>query len=206
VDYWKRRGATDEMFAEAYAKIARRTMNAPEGTEDSFKCHRALCDGLRVHANERQLTNLTYVAEHSTNDVVRDAAIWSFHERKACTMDYLDFAQKLLASTNMSQRVGSSIFSCMGLDMRKGNDCPAKYRTVVVNVARGHIARGGVAVLSADALLLRNDPDYGSSVLHSKAIRDILVELKSDKCKLPGNNKREIIKRYEQMLKETKRK
>ena len=173
VEHWKERGATDEMFAEAYAKIAKRNMNASVGTEASYKCLWSLTNGLGVHARPEQLTNLVFIVEHSKQDHIRGCAVYAYHERTAGTKRYVDFAERMLNATNLTALVGERVFVGLDLDVRKMKD-DGDLKQRAVSLARSAIERENAALVSADAFLEDHDRTYRGSRLQAKAIRSVL--------------------------------
>lgn len=173
IDYWKTQGATDEMFAEAYAKIARRTMNAPEGSRDAYKCHTSIIDGLRIHATDAQLTNLVFLARHAPLEPAR-SAVRSFHARKKGTPEYLDFAEGMLNATNRPDRVIADVLVTLDNDesYRSSNDVHVRER--IANMARKGMKESGPCILTADRLLVRYDSSYRNSPTRKSLVRRIL--------------------------------
>ena len=174
IKYWKERGITDEMFAESYAKIARRTMNAPEGTKEHRMCSWAVGDGLRHHANEQQLTNLIYIVECSTNRMIRKYAIDSYHSRKARTSEYLDFVERILKKENVDSEIGNRLFVGMELDYGALPNEAAKLRERIARIALDQVLTNGKSIVAADLLLKRYYRNYENSLFHRRAVDYIL--------------------------------
>lgn len=202
IQHWKSKGVTDEMFAEAYAKIAIRTMNAPQGSSDHYKCLLSLGDGLRVHATEGQLTNIVYVAEHSTNSMVRWTAVNTFHLRKAKTPEYLDFAEHLLADKNLNRKVCSVLFVGLELDYDAMPVEATKSRERIARISREHILNNGKAMDAADLILMKHDSNYAKTPLHRQVIKMMLDPKSSPLSESSEACRKQIQDKFKGMQKE----
>ena len=197
IKYWKERGITDEMFAESYAKIARRTMNAPEGTKEHRMCSWAVGDGLRHHANEQQLTNLIYIAECASNTLVRQTAIHAFYTRTTKTHQYLDFVERQLKRKDLNYGICSTLFVGLRLDYDAQPKKAVKLRERIAMIALDQVLKKGPALVSADILLRQSYPDYANSSFHKQAVETILDPQKSPLSGLRGEkNRRDMFEKY----------
>lgn len=198
---WKKRGVTDEMFAEAYIKIAKRYMDAPEGTEESRKGRSAIMDGIRTFASREQLTNLVYIVENTRQDFIRQDAVSAYYRRNEGSQEFLDLAEKVLARKDLSLQVVEQVFLGLELDVVYSKSVSPAYRKRALAIARGQIEKAGVPVVAADGLLSRSDPDYPGSPLQKKAIKQILDPVKSPMLKARKDWRDETLERYRKMQK-----
>ena len=197
IKYWKERGITDEMFAESYAKIARRTMNAPEGTKEHRMCSWAVGDGLRHHANEQQLSNLIYIAECASNTLVRQTAIHAFYTRTTKTHQYLDFVERQLKRKDLNYGICSTLFVGLSLDYDALPKGSTKLRERIAMIALDQVLKKGTAMVAGDILLTRCYPNYVHSSFHKQAVEAILDTRKSPLLGLRGEkNRSDMFEKY----------
>jgi len=181
VDYWKRRGATDEMFAEAYAKIARRTMDIPQ--DDENKCCRSICCVARFSSQEHVLTNLMFIAENSKIDAVRERAIWAWHS-KVPSERFLNFAERMVVTTNLGYRAAAELMSCLYEDCKTIGKRDVQLRDHMLRSVKRHLEVGGKGSVVADQVLLRCDEQYENSDFRKQVARMMLDPISSP---LKGN-------------------
>lgn len=182
VAYWKQRGATDEMLYNSFAKVARKTMNAPSRSEESRKCRQAVDSMVSFCPRPDGLTNILFVAEHAGNDELRGHAIWAWHA-KVDTNQFLDWAERVAPDPNLGFRASAELMSCLGEEFKKVGNDRKKWSRLHRIVAR-HLEAGGKGALSADRVLLRNDTGYEQSALHRKTV---LLLLDPERSPLKGN-------------------
>lgn len=174
IDAFKREGKTDEMFADAFANIANRTMNASAGSEEARKCHSSIDGLLEFGSAESVKSNLMHIVRNSCCDATRGHAIWGYHEKVQDCNEFVGFAEELLSATNLGHRASSQLFSCLAERCKNlpRNAMFPKERIFVL--ARTHLSKFGKGSLVADTLLLKYDPCYKMSDLRRRFVNRML--------------------------------
>ncbi len=176
VNYWKRKGVTDEMFGKAYVKIARRTMNEPVRYDN--KCYKAIDGIAEFCSGDMLLTNLLFMAEHTTFDRDRAHAIWQL-SKKTTPVYFTAFAERVVASTNLGHRAASELMSCLSEVYPKIDVRNAVWRRRVLQAIRRHLEVGGKGSVIADRTLSDYDHQYRGSEFRKRVAERILDPLKS---------------------------
>ena len=184
VNYWKKRGVTDEMFGKAYVKIARRVVGQPRGMDD--KCYLAIDGIAEFCTGDMQLTNLLFMAEHTVVDEVRAHAIWVL-STKASSDKFTGFAERVAASTNLGVRAGSKLMSCLSEICRRGEGPNPVLKQRILQILRRHLEVKGRGSLIADRVLAEFDKQYRNSDFRKRVARMMLDPVNS-----PLNGNRNI--------------
>ena len=183
VNYWKKRGVTDEMFGKAYVKIARRTMNEPVGSDN--KCSKAIDGIAEFCSGEMLLTNLLFLAEHVSFDRDHAHAIWVL-STKVSPVHFAAFAERIVASTNLGHRAGSKLMSCLSDAYPKIEGQSNVWKGRILKTIRRHLEVGGKGSVIADRTLLDYDKNYEKSDFRKKVAERMLdprrSPLNGDKC------------------------
>ena len=176
VNYWKKRGVTDEMFGKAYVKIARRTVNEPVGYD--HKCSKAIDGIAEFCTGEMLLTNLVYLADKCLVDEVRADAIRVL-STKVTVEKFTTFAERVVASTNLGVRAGSKLMSCLSEVYPRAKKLDPALQQRILQVVRRHLEVGGKGALIADRVLVNYDEQYRNSDFRKRVARMMLDPLRS---------------------------
>ena len=160
VNYWKKRGVTDEMFGKAYVKIARRTMNEPVGSDN--KCSKAIDGIVEYCSGEMLLTNLLFLAEHTTYDRDRSYAIIKL-ARNTKPEYFTAFAERVVASTNLDFHAAGALMSGLSESYEKIDPQNIVWKRRIIQTLRRHLEVGGKGSAIADHALVRHDKTYAKS-------------------------------------------
>ena len=181
VNYWRKRGVTDEMFGKAYVKIARRTMNEPVGYDN--KCSKAIDGIVEFCSGEMLLTNLLFLAEHTTYDRDRAYAIIKL-ARNTKPAYFTAFAERLVASTNLDFHAAGALMSGLSESYEKIDPQNIVWKRRIIQTLRRHLEVGGKGSAIADHALVRHDKTYAKSEFRRKMAERMLDPQRSP---LKGN-------------------
>ena len=175
VNYCKSRGATDDMFVEAFSKIAQRKMGAEQGSDEVYKCMKAVSAINEFSVAASNLTTVVQVAKNAKSPRVRSVAVKTYYKLTKGTNAYLDFAEGILLSGNLQPEVELWVMTGLWHDARDNQNKNGAWGRRVATLMRHYVAQDVRGLDSADQILKWTDATYATSQLRRNIRKRILA-------------------------------
>lgn len=174
VDNCKRRGATDDMFVAAFSKIAQRTMNAEDGSDDAYKCKKSISLINEFNTAASNLATVVQVVKQAKSSRVRSTAVSTYYKHTKGTEEYLGFAEDILLSESLQPEVEAWVMTGLWHDARGNQHKKGNWGKRVTTLMRQYVSQDVRGLDSADEILKWTDASYANSPLRRDIRRRIL--------------------------------
>lgn len=197
IRHFRSRGVSDDMFITAFSKIARRTVDAADGTADAEKCMLSMASIPSFEPTLMQLTNVAFIAENAASDKARREAVWTYYGSTKGSEAFLDFAEKALSATNLQIRAEGELMSCLYNDAQAKRGKQGGWHLKMSRLMHRYVEKDVCGLIDADQILQWCEPEYLKTPLHRELRRRMLKpEYQSFIEKERGSFAAEILKRY----------
>ena len=193
----RNRGVTDDMFTAVLSKIACQTMDAEEGSEDDYKCKKALSAMAEFAVSNGQLTNVLHISRNSNSRSIRAAAAFTYYRLTKGTDAFLAFSETMLLATNVYEEVECEIMSGLYNDAKVKHHENGGWKNRAVRLMHIYLKKDARALSDADQILKWCDVDYVNSSLRKEVVKRILApEHATFLQKHKGRYGQELLKQY----------
>lgn len=175
VDNCRKRGVADDMLVAAFSNAAQRKMDAEEGSDEAYKCMKALSAINEFSVAATNLTAVARIAGSARSPRIRSTAVKTYYRQTKGTDDFLDFAEGILLSTNLQPEVELWVMTGLWHDAQDRENQRGAWGNRVAMLMRKYVAKDVRGLDSADQILKWTDATYAVSPLRRSIRRRILA-------------------------------